>query len=224
MITHQKILQPDEIAIVLADMQLRQHTKNGRLNLVIFRLSCCCGLRAGELCALNIGDVIVDGPCPAITVRRGTTKGKDSYARARDVPLDIDAGTLEDLARWHKARMEATGGQRNEPFVCGQSEGGTLYTRGKRLTEDLVARRWRTSLSILAEGRRRQLSLHKGRHTFISHTIAAGMDLMAVKDMAGHKQLSSTNVYAHLLNQARPKDVFGPATLNASSQPPQARR
>lgn len=224
MIDRHKILQPDEIALVLDYMLSKQHTKNGQVNLIIFRLSCCYGLRAGELVGLNIGDIVPFGPFPQIKVRKATTKGKKSYGRARTIPLDIDGKALADIQKWYKQRVESTGGQLGEPFVCGMSEGSTLYTRGKRLTEDLVARRWKTTLKILAECRQQQLSIHKGRHTFCSHTLAAGFDLAEVKEMAGHGQISSTNEYLHSLNRPRPRDVFDFATQNASSQPRQARR
>lgn len=224
MISRHKILQPDEIALVLGKMREKQHTKNGQVDLIVFRLACCCGLRRGEIVALNIGDVIVAGPCPAITIRKQTTKGKGSYGQARTIPLDMDQGTLDDLREWHSARWEATGGQRNEPFVCGVSEGSVLYTRGKRLTEDLVARRWKTALKILKEERRRQLSIHKGRHTFISHSIHAGIPLAEVQEMAGHSQISSTNEYVHSLDQRRPRNVFGTPIPPASAPLSRARR
>lgn len=219
MIDRHKILQPDEIALVLSYMLAKQHTKNGQVNLVIFRLSCCYGLRAGELVGLNIGDITAFGPFPQIKVRKATTKGKKSYGRARTIPLDIDSGALADIQKWYKQRVETTGGKLDEPFVCGMSEGSTQYTRGKRLTEDLVGRRWKTTLKILAEERRKQLSIHNGRHSFCSHTLAAGFDLVEVKEMAGHGQISSTNEYLHSLNRPQPRDVFGYAIPPVSSPP-----
>jgi site-specific recombinase XerD len=50
---------------------------------------------------------------------------------------------------------------------------------------------------------------HDLRHTFCSNLILSGSDLKAVKDMIGHKDLSTTDRYSHLtavhksLNQER---------------------
>jgi len=209
MIERHYILQPEEIELVLHHLRDKQ-TKNGRLNLTIFRLSCCCGLRAGEIIGLNLGDVIVESACPTLTVRKATTKGKHSYGKQRTIPRDLDAGTLADLAHWHRLRTEQTGGDPDAPFVCGQSAGPRVTTMGRRLAEYQVLRRWRTALEPLPQPRRAQLSIHKGRHTFISHTLHAGYDLAEVRDFAGHAQVSTTNLYTHSLSRtSRRPDVFG---------------
>jgi integrase len=48
-----KILTRTELASVLADLNRKApRSKNTRLNLVIFRLASCCGLRASEIAQL----------------------------------------------------------------------------------------------------------------------------------------------------------------------------
>lgn len=199
------ILSGEEIQAVLEDLNTRLlRSVNSWQNLVIFRLSCCCGLRAKEICGLNLRDVIAGGSMPAITIRQGITKGKDGCRKARSIPLWWDKGTRKDIAKWFHHRIAETNGDLDQPFVCSQSSG----SNGKRLTEDLVAKRWRTAIRILSDDRVRQLHLHCGRHTFCSHSLAAGHSLVAVRDAAGHANIATTNIYLHYCERKELPDTF----------------
>ncbi len=75
-----KILTRTEMQAVLAELRRKApRSKNTRLNLVIFRLSDCCGLRASETAQLQMADVRVELPRPHIRIRVGRPKadGRD---------------------------------------------------------------------------------------------------------------------------------------------------
>ena len=72
------------------------------MNLVIFRLACCCGLRVSEIAQLQLDDVRGDCGKLYVVIRKSVGKG----GRSRRVPLWWDAGTLEDVLAWKEQRVD----------------------------------------------------------------------------------------------------------------------
>jgi integrase len=186
-----KILTRRELATVLADLAVRAgRSANARLNRTILRLACCCGLRVSEIAGLRLGDVVAIGPRPHLRVRPDTAKGK----RGRIVPLWWDAGTLADLTAWQTERFAADARAR-DPFVASQQ----AHRRGLPLRRHAVRHRFRTACKALGLARMRTLTIHHGRHTFISHALAGGRTLAEVRDAAGHANASVTSAYLHVV-------------------------
>ena len=185
-----RLLTRRELATVLADLIPKAaRSANGQRNLVVVRLACCCGLRVSEIGALHLDDVVVDGPRPHLRLRRATTKGH----RARCIPLWWDAGTLADLAAW-KAFRSSHGARGNDPFVC--SVQANRY--GLALRRHALRRRFLSACKVLGLGRLRTLTIHHGRHTFISHALAGGRTLAEVRAAAGHANVAITSAYLHV--------------------------
>lgn len=197
-----RILLADEVQAVLADLEGRTNS-NSATNLILFRLSCCVGLRRKEICGLDMRDIVVDGPRPYAQVRKDTTKGREGQRRARRVPLWWDKGTLDALAAW-KGKREGQGALSHDPFVCKNRSGHT----GQRFKEQCISRRWFTALKVLGPGRVAQLTIHTGRHSFVSHSLHAGRSLVEVQRAAGHANVSTTSIYLHLIEREGIPDVF----------------
>jgi site-specific recombinase XerD len=51
---------------------------------------------------------------------------------------------------------------------------------------------------MLGSERLKTLTIHHGRHTFISHALAGGRTLAEVRDAAGHSNVSITSIYLHV--------------------------
>jgi len=185
-----KILTRREMQAVLADLKRKApRSKNTRLNLIIFRLAACCGLRASEIAQLHLSDIRVEMPWPHIRIRVGASKG----GRSRRVPLWWDAGTLADLAAW-RADRAARGAKAGDPFVASLQTGreALMFSR------HTLRKRFRTACRVLGAERLESLTIHHGRHTFISHALAGGRTLAEVRDAAGHSNVSITSGYLHV--------------------------
>jgi integrase len=185
-----KILTRRELQTVLADLRKRaMRSKNARLNLVIFRLSACCGLRASEIAQLHCADIMMQMPRPHIRIRVGASKG----GRSRRVPLWWDGGTLADLTEW-RAQRAACGAKGGDPFVASWLPG----REKKTFSRHTLRKRFRTACRALGPDRLATLTIHHGRHTFISHALAGGRTLAEVRDAAGHSNVTITSGYLHV--------------------------
>jgi integrase len=51
---------------------------------------------------------------------------------------------------------------------------------------------------VLGAERLESLTIHRGRHTFISHAQSGGRTLVEVRDAAGHANVSITSGYLHI--------------------------
>ncbi len=197
-----QLLSRPELAAVLCDLRKRAaRLPNVHMNLAIVRLACCCGLRASEIGGLRLGDVRVDMARPHLVVRAQHAK----LGRPRRVPLWWDAGTLADLTSWRDHRRKQGAG-RDEPFICSLQRA----TFGDPLNRHVLRRRFHTACRVLGWDRLRTLTIHHGRHTFISHALAGGRTLAEVKAAAGHANLLTTSVYLHVVVNEREEvgDLF----------------
>jgi site-specific recombinase XerC len=198
-ITRDKVLTRQEIVAVLDDLKRRsKRSINVRLNLILFRLATCCGLRASELTQLTLDNVrIADDFSPKIVVPKRIAKGK----KGRKVPI-IDNGTLADLRAWKELR-KAQGATERDLFVCSQS----LGTQISRFT---ARHRFQSACKVLGRERQAEITIHHGRHSFISHALHKGHNVVRVKEMAGHSSLATTSIYAHLVSdETEIGDLFG---------------
>jgi integrase/recombinase XerD len=185
-----KILMKREMAAVIADLRHKAlRSKNARLNLVIFRLAACCGLRASEIAQLQMADVRVELPRPHLRIRASASKG----GRPRMVPLWWDRGTYDDLVAWRADRL-AQRVKSDAQFVCSLQPDRSEIV----FSRHTLRKRFRTACKVLGLERLKTLTIHHGRHTFISHALAGGRTLAEVRDAAGHSNISITSIYLHV--------------------------
>ena len=185
-----KILVRREMATVLADLHRKaERSPNTRLNLIVFRLAACCGLRVSEIAQLQMADVRTEIARPHLRIRRSSAKG----GRPRVVPLWWDGRTLAELRAW-RAERARQGAQPQDAFVASMREDRA----GTPLSRFTLRKRFLTACKALGPDRLKTLTVHHGRHTFISHALAGGRTLAEVRDAAGHANVSITSAYLHV--------------------------
>jgi integrase/recombinase XerC len=135
------------------------------------------GLRLSELTGLKWTQVARDGAWVRVL-------GKGS--RYRTVPLTASA---RDMLDRYRAGCRAHGIQTTAGPVLVSVHGKPV---GNRIIQRSVTDR------LHAMGRRGKSSPHVLRHSFATHLLDNGADLMAVKEMLGHSSLSTTQKYTHV--------------------------
>jgi integrase/recombinase XerD len=141
------------------------------------------GLRVSELISLPRGVLIADD-------RVLTVKGKGG--RERLVPLNeaARAGLVAHLAA---VREDEVKGRGVSPWLF-PSAGGQHLTR-QRFGQELKA------LASAAGIEPARVSPHVLRHAFASHLLERGADLRTVQQLLGHADISTTQIYTHVIEE-----------------------
>ena len=183
-LTLPKILSEGEVERLLAAAAGRvrgdEDVKNLRL-LALLETLYATGLRASELLDLPRNAVARDQP---LLVVRG--KG----GRERMVPL---SGPARKALKCYLKALEAGGHKDSRWLFPSRGKGGRLTrVRLFQLIKELAAE---------AGVDPRRVSAHVLRHAFATHLLANGADLRAVQKMLGHADISTTQIYTHVLEE-----------------------
>jgi integrase/recombinase XerD len=141
------------------------------------------GLRVSELISLPRNVLTADD-------RVLTIKGKGG--RERLVPLN-DAAREALAAHLSAVRDAEAEGKRASPWLF-PSSGGEHLTR-QRFGQELKA------LALAADIEPARVSPHVLRHAFASHLLERGADLRTVQQLLGHADISTTQIYTHVIEE-----------------------
>jgi integrase/recombinase XerD len=143
------------------------------LERLILQTTYACGLRASEVLGLRVTDI--DSSRLLLGVRHG--KG----GKSRHVPL---SPALLAALRGHWQQRRPTTWLFPGQTPTGQRSLGALQR---------VCRR-----AVVAAGLTKKVSLHTLRHSYATHLLEAGVDLVTIQRLLGHTDLQTTARYLHM--------------------------
>ena len=162
-------------------------TLRGKRDYAIVALMVSCGLRDIEVQRANIEDLRTVGNNNVLFVQG---KGREDKAEYVKVPAQADKAIRDYL----KARGEYT---ETAPLFVSISN----HDKGERLTTRSISRLVKTSLKGAGYDSSR-ITAHSLRHTAITLSLLSGKRLDEVQQYARHKNLNTTMIYNHSLEEA----------------------
>lgn len=179
-----------KLPVVLSDKELKRlFMAPQRLKQrVLFTLIYSCGLRVGEVCRLKISDIDSD----RMQVRVIKSKGKvDRY-----VPLS--SYILQGLRKYvgsFKPKVYLFNGR----------------SKGDPISKGAVQQSFR--LAVKKANIHKEVTVHSLRHTYATHLLEQGVDIVTIKELLGHATIDTTMMYLHVakvdrVNAHSPLDVL----------------
>jgi integrase/recombinase XerD len=179
-----KFLDLDEVDRLLAQPDVS--SPRGIRDKALISVLYATGLRVSELISLKLAHLHLDDGYLTCT-------GKGE--KERIVPIGQEA---IDWVRRYIAEARPKLVKRASPWLFVNVRGGPLSRVGF----------WKLLKEYgLAAGITRDISPHVLRHSFATHLLDRGADLRAIQMMLGHADLSTTQIYTHVL-EARLRAVY----------------
>lgn len=166
------VVSYNEIMEVLKNTD--EENEDGLLAKIIFELLYGCALRVSELCSINKND---------IDLKSGILRVKGKGNKVRIVP--VGEKSIIVIREYLKSQ---NAGSEPEALIVNES-GSRIYPR-------LVHRIVNKYLGRVSDVERK--SPHALRHSAATHMLDNGADLRAVKEILGHENLSTTQIYTHV--------------------------
>lgn len=181
-----KYLSEADVDALLAAAARRPGADGLRLQALIEVLY-ATGLRVSELVTLPLSSFVRESPVLLVTGKGG---------KERMVPLGEPA---QDAVR---AYLDVRASFLPKGRPPGRAARYLFASRGRdgHLTRQRFCDQLK-ELAVEAGLDRRKVSPHVLRHSFASHLLANGADLRALQQMLGHSDISTTQIYTHVLEE-----------------------
>jgi len=150
-----------------------------------------CGLRCFEVCNVRLRDLDFDRKVLHVVEGKGK---KDRY-----LPLS------EHLIRGLETYIAREKPQ--EWLFNGQSDGRSEAGSDNRYSTRGV--QWAIKQAAKQAGVKKDVHVHTLRHTFATHLLEDGLDIVTVKNLMGHSRIQTTMEYLHVA-RSNPHRAFSP--------------
>ena len=161
-------------------------TPLGQRNALILEMLYATGIRVSELVSLKVSDIHKGN----MTIE---VLGKGNKMRI----VYFNKVTLNRLELYLNDGYRLLN-KKNSAYLFLNKSGEVLTTRG---IEDILER------IIKQTALKKNISPHMIRHSFATHLLNEGCDLLSVQELLGHSSLSATSVYTHITTD-RIKEVY----------------
>ena len=161
-------------------------TPLGQRDLLLLEMLYGTGCRVGELVSIKVEDIDL-GRRAILILGKGN---KERYLTYGDYCSDALEQYLKD--GYHQLNKE------NNGYLFLNNNGGVLTERGVRYILDRI---------IQQTGIHKNISPHMIRHSFATHLLNEGCDLLTVQKLLGHESIKATQIYTHITTD-RLKEVY----------------
>ena len=210
--------RPRRLPVVLsADEINRLFDHLSGQHLLLAKLMYVSAMRLMETLRLRVKDV--NFSMRAIIIRAG--KGNKDRITVLPECLTADMkNQIERIRLFHKSDLKAGFGEASLPFALSRKypqapfQTGWQYVfpsqnRARNLRFGKIKRHHmhRSSIqnaiknAIRASGIEKPASSHTLRHSFATHLLETGTDIRTLQELLGHKDVSTTMIYTHVLNK-----------------------
>lgn len=150
---------------------------------VIIALLYGCGLRCGELRNLKISDIDLDRE--VLFVRQGKGK-KDRY-----IPM---GSTLSQILKKYIQIKKPVNW-----LISGKQsrrDNSSVYEFGSTFGQRSI--QWAVRRAAQVAGICKNVNVHSLRHTYATHLLEDGVNILSIRELLGHAHISTTMIYLHV--------------------------
>ena len=152
------------------------------MNAALFELLYSTGMRVSELLSLPVS-CTMGNPEMILII------GKGGYERL--VPISLQAKRATNV--WLAERNKIPKNKASNFLFPSKSKQGYL---NREIFFKLVKK-----IALLCDLNPKKISPHSLRHAFASHLLANGADLRVIQTLLGHSNISTTEIYTHIVDE-----------------------